>query len=141
MASKTTQLPILECSSCLKQVGHLFDDYYSAIITLQDVHDKILYEKENISSAEDPYSLGSIWSDYLAHYYKYMQSVQDSKSPEEYKKIAEMYTFKALICRALLFHRPLTAADLPLHEHQRDSGCVRICCIRALMCDNSTATY
>ena len=140
MSSLTTQLPMIECSSCGKYVGHLFDQYYNAILVLEDKHQGILNGEGNLDT-EDPYDLGGIWTNYIRVYYKFMLGKKESLSEEQYKRLANLYSVRALIQKALLFHRPLTDDDLPLNEHERDTGCVRACCKRALACDNSNSMY
>jgi len=55
----------------------------------------------------------------------------------EWKRLKELYDPKALVSKALIMHRELTNEDLPLHKHERDPDCVRYCCVRMLLCDNS----
>ena len=118
-------------------MGHLYLRSYQAIAVLEPVHEQLLKGELDGAlvraqlEAADP-DLVSIWDDYLAKYYQYT-----STRPE----LHSLYEANALVYKALLFHRPLEDRDLPLHEHERDTGCVRQCCLTMLMCDNSEAPY
>lgn len=128
----STQLPMIECSSCGKIIGHLYKDFYDAVMTLEKHHDSFLKGADG-SGLFRALRNEDIWAKYLKKYYEHLRS--------DTSVDANLYSPKALVAKALLFHRYLQDSDLPLHEHERDSGCVRYCCIRMLMCDNSEAPY
>lgn len=132
----STQLPMIECSSCGKIVGHLYHDYYNALLVLESIHDKLVNGSMSLSAAQamfDGLENGNLWEKYLGKYYDYVQKHSEFDHT--------LFAPKSLICHALLFHRKLEDSDLPLNEHSRDPGCVKYCCMRMLQCDNSQASY
>lgn len=132
----SSQLPMIECSSCGNIVGHLYDDYYLALETLTPIHDDLVTGRLTPSSVVSLFSKlknGNIFEHYLQLYYEDL--VENGRD-------ANLYTPAALVSKALLFHRELRPSDLPLHEHERDPmTCVKYCCTRMFLCDNSKAPY
>lgn len=127
---------MIECSSCGNIVGHLIDDYYTAVKILSDIHDNLIKNEITLSAAESLFSSlknGNIFTNYLKLYYEDMN--RNKRDPS-------LYSPSALVAKALLFHRKLRQSDLPLNEHEKDEmTCVKICCTRMLLCDNSRAPY
>jgi len=132
----TTQLPLPLCNNCGKCTGHLYDQYNTGIITLVDLHDKFI--ESGVGSTDLSPVLGDAWTNYLLPYYTYLNNLRSS-DPKKHAEISDLYKIKALMARALLFHRPLTDADMPLNEHEKDDDSIRLCCIKTFMCDHSNS--
>jgi len=127
-------LPMIECSSCGRCVGHLYDDYYQLSIKLTR-----LLEKNNAETlATADYSVefttpnsGDNWNEFLKPYFQ-NEGLHPDYSPEN------------LVARSLLRLRPRTAEDFPLGKKtngQRSPFEAKICCLRMFLCDSSRSLY
>ena len=141
--SVSTKMPMIQCSSCGKYTAHIMDQYHNAVLILSDQHEDLLSGKSIVAGGdlEKLDTVQPIWKNWLSRYYSYMQAQKKEKTDEEYKKMANLYKVKALVCKAILAHKPLTEDELPLHEHERSNGSVRQCCRRSLMCDDSISAH
>lgn len=128
----TVELPIIECTSCGKIVGHLYEQYYRHDKILQKYHlnylnpETVLVQPEEFSTETDK----TLWENCYLPYYQYLRTVH-AVQPMNFK--FALLNEKNLIARALL------SDDYKLSFPINDNGAqaTRYCCLRTLLCDAS----
>lgn len=144
MTEAFSQLPMIKCSSCGKSVGHLFDDYRNGILWLRKHHTDLITEDDSgkfLMDADDlekEYDGDNFNMDIIGFLKTYYQYSQENKTSD-----LTYFAPEALVARALLLPRELTKDDLPWlnTKNLTHMDNVKLCCIRTLMCDNSSAPY
>ena len=120
------QLPMLECSSCGRYVGTLYNDYY-------DLSAKLVKDLGSGTNPKEQYSCenGDDITEYVQTYYKWYN---------ENKPHALEYTPVQIIARALLRTKELDPEDLPYGslrnpDKQMSMHEAKMCCLRMLLTD------
>lgn len=126
-------LPMIECSSCGNQLGHLYNPYF--ILSKQLLRDTTSAEGsydavvDLITNNKDKYTYedGNI-SDFLITYYTWAKDHTD----------LDLFKPSNLVARALLAVRDLTSDQLPFgkpgQDGQRNPYDARTCCMCAFQC-------
>lgn|SRR3990167_5569989 len=125
------ELPMIECSSCGKIVGHLYELYYSERkILLTEIEEGITMH-EYLSNNENELMKPDKLSDYLydnfyLKYYNYIRTLDIKKEVE--------LSASNMIIRAVLTDYT-DEVKFPINDNASDA--VRYCCMRTLACDSS----
>ena len=130
-SSQLTQLPMIECSSCGKQVGHLYEDYQQFTRNLlKDIEQNgmppALNDDYVTTGEEEPRDI----KPYLETYYNWCAA--NGATP---------FNANNIIIRALLGLVPLEDSAIPYsieEDGQRGYYEVKICCMTMLMTDPSS---
>ena len=125
MTSVNIALPILQCTSCNKYIGHMIKDYKKftkELITLLDNNHNFETDDYKMITTESPGR--DIYKIFVKPYFLYAD-----------KKDKELFDIKVLIIYALLTKKELTEHDFPFRSIVKDK--YRYCCTRMLLCDFS----
>ncbi len=125
MTAINLALPIINCTSCNRCVGHLIKDYYKFSKQLKEMlNNNFDFTKDNEMITSDG---RNIYKLFLQPYYLY--------TDEEDKKL---FNHRALIVYSLLTHKQQEKEDYPFRNKLGDSYIYRYCCVRMFLCDAST---
>lgn len=160
---------MIECSTCGTQLGHLYDDYYNAILILQekpdseefeDTHSLMLFADETLYDAKR----GEVEKKFNALTSVHTRSANDGVFLAEkdgwnhanpwtsyinayYTYIRTIpddkrgkYSMEAVVAMALLYYKDVTEMTSDDLDERGDHA-PRYCCKRMFLCDNSTAPY
>ena len=142
------QLPIIECTACGRQLGHMYDTYYDHVQKLKVVHNDLLTGALSVDSVNDTeYTVKDLndrnyWTFFYKVYYLWMQR-------PEHAEFRDMYAVEAIVAQALLAWRELTNEDLDYEDPEKGkiplnpsgSDAARYCCLKNFYVDNSRVNY
>ena len=130
-------LPMIECSSCGKVLGHLYEDYYNLgalLERLSQENDALsLANSDHTEDFRTPNSHDN-WNEFIKPYFRWLVEHPDDR---------DMYTPHNIVARSLL--RPYgEVSRMPINLRVLGKPLLtdaRYCCLRMFMTDNSRATY
>jgi len=137
-------LPMIECSSCGKIIGHLYHDYYELSLKTSRILKSLTDKEDDLSTvykaladqidgnSDFKYGDGNSLSEYLSTYYEWL-----SENLEH-----DYFTPHNIVARGLLRLRDLKPEHLPINklaeDNQRNHFEASTCCLRMLHSDPST---
>lgn len=138
-------LPMIECSSCGRVLGHLYEEYYAQGMFLAGLVENLITIEEYQQFAAKDYSgeLGEGWTNFLQPYFKWLSELPAEEFSEHVKY---MFTPHNLVARALLHPHSLgPRKSFPINIRDKNGQYLltetKYCCLRMFKCDNSRATY
>jgi DNA-directed RNA polymerase subunit N (RpoN/RPB10) len=123
MAAPNVSLPMLQCTSCNYNIGHLFIDYYKMTRLLNKlIDDKFDFKTDVEGFITTGGDTRDIYKQFIQPYYLY--------SDDEDKKLFET---RAIIAYALFNFEQLKAEHFPLRSLVNK---MKYCCTRMLFCSS-----
>ena len=162
---------MIECSTCGTQLGHLYDDYYNAILILQekladsedfeDMHSLLLFAEETLynvkrtevgkkfKALESVHVRSATGDAVLADKNGWNHTNPWTSYIDAYYKFVRSlpaekrgkYSMEAVVAMALLYYKAVPDNMTAADLDERDDHAPRYCCKRMFLCDNSTAPY
>jgi DNA-directed RNA polymerase subunit N (RpoN/RPB10) len=122
MTSVNLALPILQCTSCNRYIGHLIKDYKNYKTELE----KLIKTGHNFETKVEMITTDKrdIYDLFIQPYFLYSDD-----------KDRDLFDIKALLCYALFTKKKLTKDNFPFRNYIKDN--YRYCCNRMLLCDFS----